>query len=62
MKKVLLRMNEELKYQTIKEFGGSWRRVALKLGVSVRTATAVSLPARVKEKRRLFMGTDPPSC
>ena len=58
-------MNEEQKYQAIKELvdhGGNKQRVALKLGVSVRTVNRCIAACKSKGKAALFMGTDPPSC
>lgn len=59
MRKVSLRMNEEQKYQAIKELmdhGGNKQRAALKLGVSVRTVNRYIAACRRKGKAAFVHG------
>ena len=55
MRKVELRMNELLKYETIKdlvEHGGNKKRVALKLGITVRQVNRLIKKYKEKGKAR----------
>ena len=57
MRKVELRMNELLKYETIKDFvehGGNKKRVALKLGITVRQVNRLIEKYKEKGKSRLY--------
>lgn len=57
MRKVNLRMNELIKYETIKEFidhGGNKKRVALKLGITVRQVNRLIKKYKEKGKSRLY--------
>ena len=56
MRKVELRMNELIKYETIKELvehGGNKNRVALKLGITIRQVNRLIKKYKEKGKSRL---------
>ena len=57
MRKVELRMNELLKYETIKNFvehGGNKNHIALKLGITVRQVNRLIKKYKEKGKSRLY--------
>ena len=57
MRKVILRMNEQNKYEVIKELvdhNGNKKRAALKLGLSVRQINRLIKKYKEKGKSRLF--------
>lgn len=55
MRKVILRMNEQFKYEKIKELvdhGGNKKRVALELGITVRQVNRLIIKYKEKGKSR----------
>lgn len=55
MRKVILRMNEQFKYEKIKELvdhGGNKNRVALELGITVRQVNRLIIKYKEKGKSR----------
>lgn len=59
MKRILLCMNEEMKYSVIKELvdhGGNEKRVALKLGISLRQVNLMILVYKEKGKADFMHG------
>lgn len=56
MRKVILRMNEENKYNVIKELvdhGGNKKHAALKLGLTVRQVNRLIIKYKEKGKERI---------